>query len=131
MARYLLDASVAIAAASGAPATLDRLSRLSIGEVAISAVAYAELLAGVAAAGKDGRLAENIALIAGNIDILPFDRAAAEIYGRLLRGIEPKRRRTLDRMVAAQALALGLTLVTRDAGHFDDVPDLRLEVWPG
>jgi len=128
MARYLLDASVMIAIARGAPATLDRLAQLQIGEIATSAVAYSELLAG-AAAGGDARLAENIALIAANIDILPFDRAAAEAYGKLLRKIEPKRRRALDRMAAAQALVLGLTLATLAPQDFESIPGLQIESW--
>lgn len=129
MARFLLDASVVIAAAAGEMATLAKLARLPIGDVAIPAVAYSELLAAAAAAGRNARLAENIALIAQNIDILPFDRAAAETYGALLRKVEPRRRRTLDRMVAAQALAEGLTLVTRTPQDFEDLPGLKIENW--
>lgn len=129
MARYFLDASILFAAASGEMATLAKLSRLAIGDVATSAVVHAELLAGTAAAGKDARLAENLALISKNIDILPFDRAAAEAYGQMLRKIEPKRRRTLDRMSAAQALALGMTLVTLTPEDFSDIPGLSVESW--
>ena len=129
MTRYLLDASIVFAAASGEMSTLERLSRLAIGDVATSAIVHAELLAGAAAAGKDARLAENLALLVGNIDILPFDRAASENYGRLLRKLEPKRRRALDRMVAAQALSLGFTLVTRAPEDFSDIPGLVMESW--
>jgi tRNA(fMet)-specific endonuclease VapC len=127
--RYLLDATVVFAAASGEMATLAKLSRLSVGEVAISAIVYGELLAGVAAAGKDQRLAENIALIAENLEILAFDRTAAETYGQVLRDVEHKRRRVLDRMCAAQALALGLTLITLAPHDFSDIPGLQVEAW--
>lgn len=129
MARYLLDASVVFAAASGEMATLARLSRLAIGDVAISAIVYAELLGAAAQAPKDARLAENIALLGQNLDILPFDRAAADAYGRMLRKIEPKRRRALDRMAAAQAVSLGLALVTLSPQDFGDIPGLALESW--
>jgi len=129
LARYLLDASVVFAVAGGEMATLSRLSRLPIADVAISAVAYSELLAGAIASGKDARLAENVALIAENVDILPFDRAAADAYGKLLRKVEHKRRRTLDRMVAAQALVLGRALVTLTPQDFLDIPGLTLESW--
>jgi len=126
MARYLLDTNVVIAAALGLPGVLDRLSALEIGDVAISAISLAEALAG---AENDGRIAENIALLAETLDVLPFDQAAAEAYGALLRRVEPKRRRMLDRMIAAQALGLGLTLVAANSEDFDDIPGLTVEKW--
>ncbi|QGM97013.1 PIN domain-containing protein [Methylocystis parvus] len=133
MARYLLDATIVFAAASGELATLAKLSRLSIGDVAISAIVYSELLSGMSGAalagGKSARLIENVTLVAQNVDILPYDRKAAEIFGELLRRIEPKRRRMLDRMVAAQAIAGGMTLVTLAPDDFSDIPGLKLESW--
>jgi tRNA(fMet)-specific endonuclease VapC len=129
MPRYLLDATTVFAAASGEMATLAKLSRLPLGDVAISAIVFSELLAAAAALGKSPRLAENIALVAQNVDVLAFDRKAAEAYGALLRKVEPKRRRTLDRMVAAQAIAEGMTLVTLAPQDFADVPGLRVESW--
>jgi tRNA(fMet)-specific endonuclease VapC len=126
MARYLLDTNVVIAAALGLPGVLDRLSALEIGDVAISAISLAEALAG---AENDGRIAENIALLAETLDVLPFDQAAAEAYGALMRRVEPKRRRMLDRMIAAQALGLGLTLIAANTEDFDDIPRLTVEKW--
>lgn len=126
MARYLLDTNVVIAAALGLPGVLDRLSALEIGDVAISAISLAEALAG---AENDGRTAENISLLAETLDVLPLDQAAAEAYGALLRRVEPKRRRMLDRMIAAQALGLGLTLVAANTEDFDDIPGLTVEKW--
>jgi len=126
MARYLLDTNVVIAAALGLPGVLDRLSALEIGDVAISAISLAEALAG---AENDGRTAENISLLAETLDVLSFDQAAAEAYGALLRRVEPKRRRMLDRMIAAQALGLGLTLIAANTEDFDDIPGLTVEKW--
>ncbi|WP_442755322.1 PIN domain-containing protein [Methylocystis sp. JAN1] len=128
MARYLLDATTVFAVASGEMATLAKLSRLSVGDVAISAIVYSELLSAMAS-GKGARLIENIALLGQNIDILPFDRKAAETFGEMLRRVEPKRRRMLDRMVAAQAIAEGRTLVTLAPQDFADLPGLVLENW--
>jgi tRNA(fMet)-specific endonuclease VapC len=126
MARYLLDTNVVIAAALGLPGVLDRLSALEIGDVAISAISLAEALAG---AENEGRTAENISLLAETLDVLSFDQAAAEAYGALLRRVEPKRRRMLDRMIAAQALGLGLTLIAANTEDFDDIPGLTVEKW--
>lgn len=129
MARYLLDATTLFAAASGEAATLSRLARLPIGDVAIPALVYAELLGAAAAAGKNPRLSENLELIGQNLDILPFDRRAAEAYELMLRKIDPKRRRMLDRLTAAQAMAEGRTLATLAPEAFADLPGLSLENW--
>jgi tRNA(fMet)-specific endonuclease VapC len=124
---YLLDASVVFAAACGEQATLARLARLEGADVATSAIVWSELMA--AAPAKDRRLAENLDLISETIDILPFDHAAATAYGQLLHELEPKRRRVLDRMVAAQARALGRSLVTLIAADFEDIRGLTIEDW--
>ncbi len=127
--RLLLDATTLFAAASGETATLARLSRLPIGDVAVPAIVYSELLGAAAALGKNPRLSENLALIAQNVDILPFDRKAAEAYGAMLRKVDPKRRRMLDRMTAAQAIAEGLALATCAPQDFSEIPGLQIEPW--
>ncbi len=129
MRRYLLDATVLFAAANGEAATLSRLARLPIGDVAVSAIVYSELLGAAADAGKDARLSENLALIAQNVDVLPFDRKAAEAYGALLGAVGVKRRRMLDRLAAAHAIADGRTLVTLAPDDFAGLPGLALEAW--
>ncbi|MEF3366326.1 PIN domain-containing protein [Methylocystis sp. 9N] len=129
MARYLLDTNIIMAAALGFPGVLGRLSALEIGDVAISAISLGETLAGATGGEKNARLVENIGLIAENLDILPFDHAAAEAFGRLMRKLDPKRRRILDRMIAAQALAQGLTLVAANNEDFDDIAGLVVEKW--
>lgn len=128
MPRYLLDATTVFAAVSGEMATLAKLSRLPIGDVAISAIVYGELLNGLTG-GKSARVMENVALFTQNVDILAFDRKAAETFGEMLRRIEPRRRRMLDRMVAAQAIAGGFILVTLAPDDFADLPGLKLESW--
>jgi predicted nucleic acid-binding protein len=40
------------------------------------------------------------------------------------------RSRILDRMIAAQAISTGITLITMNGDDFRDIPGLNLEVWP-
>jgi len=58
------------------------------------------------------------------VPALPFDRPAALRYRMM-----PSRRGTFDRLIAAHALALRLTLVTNKERDYGDVPDLRVENW--
>lgn len=129
MNRYLLDASVVFAIALGEHATLARLGRLEVAQVAIPALVWSEILAATGMSEADARRAENLALIGQTIDILPFDRVAAEIYGQMMRKLPLKRRRVLDRMTAAQALAHDLALATLTPRDFGDIAGLRIEDW--
>ena len=58
------------------------------------------------------------------IEPLSFDRHAAQCFGAL-----PYRRGKSDRLIAAHALSLGLTLVTNNERDFADVPGLKVENW--
>ena len=66
-----------------------------------------------------------------NVTILPFDRVAAERYGKVraeLEGAgvpigEP------DTRIAAIALSQNLTVVTGNVRHFNRVPGLAVENW--
>ena len=126
MRAFLLDASVTFALACGERLTLNKLARLQADTTALSAVVWSELLS---AAQDDPRLMKNLDLLRQNLDILPFDLASAQSYGKLLLQLTPKRRRVLDRMVAAQALELGARLITLMPDIFSDIPGLTVEDW--
>ena len=126
MRAFLLDASVTFAVACGERLTLNKLARLETDTTALSAIVWSELLA---AAEDDARLMKNLDLLRQNLDILPFDLASAQSYGVLVPQLTPKRRRVLDRMVAAQALELGARLITLTPDIFSDIPGLTVEDW--
>ncbi len=63
------------------------------------------------------------------IPVLPFDDAASDAYRRIVEAAGYSRRKLLDRMIAAQALAHRATLVTTNVADFADVPGLQLLAW--
>jgi tRNA(fMet)-specific endonuclease VapC len=104
------------------PALRQRAERCAPGEIVTSAIVFAEVARGTdwsneEAAGLVNEFFEAVA-------VLPFDRPAALFYGEL-----PFIRHRFDRLIAAHALALDLTLVTGDARDFRDIPNLRVEDW--
>jgi tRNA(fMet)-specific endonuclease VapC len=101
---------------------LRRASECFEGELCSSAIAYAEVVRGTAAGKPPAR--DLLDQAVATIPILPFDQAAADLYARL-----PFRRHRFDRLIAAHALALDLTLVTANTSDFADVPGLKVENW--
>jgi tRNA(fMet)-specific endonuclease VapC len=59
--------------------------------------------------------------------VLPFDAAAATVYGSLL--AQRLRIGSMDQRIAAIALSRGLTLVTRNLRDFGKVPGLTAADW--
>ena len=61
--------------------------------------------------------------------VLDFDESCADAYRRIVEQAGYSRRKVMDRLIAATALANGLDVVTANARDFVDIPDLTLKVW--
>jgi len=119
--RFLLDTNILVYLLAGKSTALRRqLEAHEPGSVATSALCVAEALIGTA---RNGEQASFDALLAVIVP-LPFDLAAASRVP-----LVPFRGGKLDRLIAAHALALDLTLITANEGDFADVPGLRIENW--
>jgi tRNA(fMet)-specific endonuclease VapC len=89
-----------------------------------------ELWAGVYhSGGKIERL--KVEKLLGTLEILQFDRRAAEASGRILGELGKAGRRIgdFDTQIAGHAIALHAHLVTKNPRHFSRVPGLKLLVW--
>ncbi|MGE3691626.1 MAG: type II toxin-antitoxin system VapC family toxin [Novosphingobium sp.] len=124
MIRYLIDSDLSIYSMGGErESRLNlRLAECSPGEVAISAVSFAEVALGTWN-GKPPKQ-EILEAFISVIPIVAFDEAAAREYARL-----PFKRARFDRLLAAHALSIGAAVVTNNPGDFADVPGLQVENW--
>lgn len=123
MIRYLIDANSAVYAMDEGYAPLKaRIARCLIGEIAISVISYAEVAYGTYV-GKPPP-PEVLDAFVRVIPLVPFDEAAAPAYAQL-----PFKRARFDRLLAAHALSMGVTVVTSNVADFDDVPGLLVEDW--
>lgn len=96
-----------------------------------TAITVGEMLYGAAKRG-DPQLEQRVHdLILRAQAVLPFDEAAAEVYGSLRATLERAGRPLAepDLRIAATALSRDLTLVSGNVRHFARVPGLRLENW--
>ena len=124
---YLLDTNVCIDFALGRSERLrDNIKAAFARGVSISSITLAELRVGAQHSDveDDHRLDDLIRILM----LRDFDQSAAEAYGRIARQVGVSRR-SFDRLIAAHALSLGLTLVTRNTKDFEGVPGLKVVNW--
>ena len=131
--RYLLDTNVISHIMQGRDAKLlAKLSKLPIGQTAISSVTLAEIEYGIQRRGSPTQLRNALSQVMLHMDVLPWDAAAATCYGELCSSLETQgiNLSDFDMMIAAHAVALKATLVSRDKA-FMNVPKsiLKLEIW--
>jgi len=121
--RYLIDANSVIYLSENVyPKLTARVSEMEVGSIGLSAIVFAELVLG-ARQGKPPRL-DRLAIMTGEMPLLPFDEAAARAYGSI-----PFKRGSFDRLLAGHALALGLEIITTNVRDFADIPGLTVEDW--
>lgn len=127
MLRFLLDTNICIYLMREQPeSVVRRFSACQPGEVGISSITWAELCCGLDVHNSQPELTA----LSNSLVIQDFDRQAAAVFGTLSRQF-PARKSSFDRMIAAHALSLGITLVTNNTADFDLYADggLVVENW--
>ena len=101
------------------------------GELAISAITFAELHFGVLVATQRKVRAERLRrllVLQRTFDALPVDEAVAASYGQVAAAVvdtgRQPRARSMDLLIAATAHAHSARLYTRNADDFDGLDDL-------
>jgi len=131
MTRYLLDTNVLsdlIRNPGGGVA--DHVARVGEAMVCTSIIVAAELRYGAAKKGSS-RLTTRLEAVLDSIDILPFEAPADATYGAIRTRLEQSGMPIggNDLLIAAQAVALGYTVVTDNLGEFARVDGLAIENW--
>jgi predicted nucleic acid-binding protein len=126
---FLLDTNVAIHLADGDSRIMAKVKALTEAAM-LSIVTRVELEGGVYrepahAAVRRARLDT----LLPSFLVLPFDEAAADAYRDIVAAVGFSRRKVIDRMIAAQALAHRATLATMNPADVTDVPGLQIEAW--
>ena len=95
-----------------------------------SIIVTAELRYGAAKRGSQ-RLTRQLEAVLGVLDVLPFTAPADMIYGQIRTQLEQTGRLIggNDMLIAAQAVALGYTIVTDNEAEFARIDGLPRENW--
>lgn len=132
MIRHLLDTNAVIALiARRSAALLERVEASEPGSLAVSSIVAHELWYGAYRSGKIAFNLETLRLVFTDLAIVDFDREDARAAGMIRADLA--RQGTpigpYDVLIAGQAKARGLTLVTSNTGEFSRVAGLNLEDW--
>lgn len=129
--RFLLDSNVVIALTKRRPGVTERVFSNPRRDYGLSAIVAHELLFG---AFRASRIEEALtAFEALRMPILDFTADDARKAGEIRAGLAAAGTPIgpYDVLIAGQALARDLTLVTRNVREFARVPGLRVEDWEG
>jgi len=128
--RFMLDTDTVSFALRGQGRVTARLLDESPSDLCMSSLTLAELRFG-AEAKRSRKLHRLIDAFAEGVPAVPFDAQAAGRFGSVAAALS--RAGTpigvVDTLIAAQALDLGLTLVSNDTKHFKRVSGLKVENW--
>lgn len=132
MTTTLLDTNAVIALVTGrSEALLQRVDSMEPGSLAVSSVVAHELWFGAYKSQKVAFNLETLRLLFADLPILDFDREDARVAGEIR--AELKKQGTpigpYDVLIAGQAKARDLILITNNTGEFARVAGLRLEDW--
>lgn len=129
--KYHLDASTIIDIMRFHRESLLNFELAKIEELAMSSIVAHELWAGANNTNTGPRALATLRLFTSMIEVIPFDKPAAEFSGALVAklnrdgiGIG-----NVDPMIAGHALSQEAVLVTRNIKHFKRVADLQVLDW--
>lgn len=129
---YLLDTNICIYIIKKRPSEVfERFNNLRPGDVGISTITLAELQYG---AEKSSYPVKNKAALAKfliPLEIIDFDYWSAIDYGKIRSDLERKGTPIgpLDLLIAAQAVHMGVILVTNNVREFNRIDGLSIENW--
>jgi tRNA(fMet)-specific endonuclease VapC len=107
-----------------------RIAKAGEDTICTSVIVAAELRYGATKSNSE-KLVERVDLILSALEILPLETPADHQYASLRHHLT--RQGTPigpnDLLIAAHALASGLTIVTANGGEFSRVPGLKVENW--
>ncbi len=130
--KYLLDTDICIALIrQKSESLIQRLTKLVPGDVGISSITLAELFFGASKSSYPEQNNSALEQFILSLELVAFDQQAALAYGNIRAELERNGNviGSMDMLIAAQAISLGVILVTNNTREFNRVSGLLLENW--
>lgn len=130
--RFMLDTNICIYLIKQKPANvLKHFSSHDVGDVGISSITLAELQYGVSKSQHVQKNRHALSEFIQPLEIADFDEKAAESYGDIRATLEKAGTPigSMDMLIGAHALSLGVTLVTNNVCEFKKIKGLKVVDW--
>lgn len=129
--KYLLDTDTCIGVLRRQTGITEKLALIDPEECAISVVSVYELFCGVEKAQNPARERQKVERFISLITELPFDQEGAQAAAQIRTELEQRGQRIgpYDLLIAGQAVAGGLSLITNNVREFQRVRGLLWESW--
>ncbi len=100
-------------------------------DVVLSSITVAELHYGVQKSRHKKQNSEALRYFLEPFEIMPFDKTASEAYGKIRAELElsGKPIGSMDLLIGAHALSLGVTLITNNVREFKRIRGLKVIDW--
>lgn len=100
-------------------------------DIGISSITVAELEYGVYKSQQQEKNRSVLIQFLIPLEIVEFDQAAATVYGLIRSDLESRGLviGSMDMLIAAHALSLGVTLVSNNIREFSRISNLSIENW--
>ena len=130
--KLLLDTNICIYIIKQQPVTvLKRFLEYQIGDIGISSITLSELCYGVAKSTHREKNANALDEFIIPLELVTYDESAAHVYGDIRAALEKAGTPigSMDMLIAAHAVSLGIPLVTNNTREFLRVPTLKIIDW--
>jgi len=130
--KLLLDTNICIYIIKQQPATvLEHFLEYQIGDIGISSITLSELRYGVSKSARRENNAKALDEFITPLEVVAYDEAAANVYGDIRATLEKAGTPigSMDLLIAAHAVSLGIPLVTNNTREFLRVPSINLINW--
>jgi len=130
--KLLLDTNICIYIIKQKPATvLQRFLEYQIGDIGISSITLSELRYGVAKSAHREKNSKALNEFIIPLEVVSYDEAASQAYGDIRASLEKAGTPigSMDMLIAAHAVSLGIPLVTNNTREFLRIPSLNLIDW--
>ena len=130
--KLLLDTNICIYIIKQQPvAVLKRFLEYQIGDIGISSITLSELRYGVAKSTHQEKNTKALDEFITPLEVVSFDEEAAHIYGDIRAALEKAGTPigSMDMLIAAHAVSLGIPLVTNNTREFVRIPTLNSIDW--
>ncbi len=130
--KLMLDTNICIYIIKQQPAAvLKRFLEYQIGDIGISSITLSELRYGVAKSTHQEKNAKALDEFITPLEVVSFDEESAHVYGDIRATLEKAGTPigSMDMLIAAHAVSLGIPLITNNAREFVRIHPLNIMDW--